>query len=710
MLFLIHIETCGYYAVSSYEGIASNHWVYQGHGIAYIRCFYLATKTATSIGNNPKPTNELEYIFMTLYWLSGVFVFALLIGQIRDIVEAAGNVKDTYRKKMDSCHWYMQSINMPQELKERVRQWFLYNWDQQKTIDERSLVSSLPKKLQADLAINVHFNTLSKVRLFQDCERNLLYDLVLKLKPILFLPGDYICRKGEVGKEMYIVTQGEVEVLGGEKNSTVLATLKEGSVFGEISLLAMSGGGNRRTADVRCKGYTNVFTLSKHDFQLAMMEYPEAQAILRKRAQKLLKFNARLEQRFKEDRAAETGMQDKQSHNRTEMSGLSNALNQVADDEQCFAPQISSSDHNQNFDSRRSPMSRDQRDTKDNCMTHLSVDSLSLYESDEKSSDSSLQDLFDDFDELSLSDVLHGSSISSSFGEDDAGINGNDGSNPTRYADDFIHELSTCANNSPGRCSGNGCLEEQKNQIFFGVTDAIMKTETLSILGAECDSCNSADQVDKCPDSALSKDDLLSSDKLSCSLFKKSQSYHQCNIDEQSNTDRVVEAHFSPFDSMSTEPLLDKSCLSPRKYKKKAVSFSDSSNIFSKSNCCNSTDACCNNVSTKHKVHPTLDICSGSSSKQVKLLRSQSESGIPSQVHVHNQNSTCNDTGGKDTAIYLPTEDFFDFFEIFHDSRADTANRCSSSHISGANLPRHQKKDEGSDARVLLIGVHKSSA
>ncbi|RUS77337.1 hypothetical protein EGW08_014891 [Elysia chlorotica] len=305
MLFLIHIETCGYYAVSNYQGIKSNRWVYQGEGIAYIRCFYLATKTATSIGNNPKPTNNLEYSFMTLYWLSGVFVFALLIGQIRDIVEAAGLVKDNYRKKMDSCLWYMQSINLPEEMKDKVREWFLYNWEQQKTIDERSLVSSLPRKLQTDLAINVHFNTLSKVQLFQDCERNLLYDLVLKLKPILYLPGDYICQKGEVGKEMYIVTQGQVEVVGGENNQTVLATLHEGSVFGEISLLAMSGRGNRRTADVRCKGYTNVFTLSKHDFETAMTEYPEAQNLLKKRAKRLLKANARMEKKHKKVEAEE---------------------------------------------------------------------------------------------------------------------------------------------------------------------------------------------------------------------------------------------------------------------------------------------------------------------------------------------------------------------------------------------------------------------
>lgn len=56
-------------------------------------------------------------------------------------------------------------------------------------------MNTLPKNLRTDLAIHVHFNTLSKVKLFQDCDKTLLFDLVLKLKPILYLPGDYVCRK-----------------------------------------------------------------------------------------------------------------------------------------------------------------------------------------------------------------------------------------------------------------------------------------------------------------------------------------------------------------------------------------------------------------------------------------------------------------------------------------------------------------------------------
>ena len=50
------------------------------------------------------------------------------------------------------------------------------------------------------------------------------------------------------------------------------------------SLLAMAAEGNRRTADVRCKGFTNLFILSKNEFEGAMKDYPDAHKLLKKRA------------------------------------------------------------------------------------------------------------------------------------------------------------------------------------------------------------------------------------------------------------------------------------------------------------------------------------------------------------------------------------------------------------------------------------------
>lgn len=47
---------------------------------------------------------------------------------------------------------------------------------------------------------------------------------------------------GEVGKEMYIVNRGRLQVVA-DNGRTVLATLKAGSYFGEISILNMGTAG-----------------------------------------------------------------------------------------------------------------------------------------------------------------------------------------------------------------------------------------------------------------------------------------------------------------------------------------------------------------------------------------------------------------------------------------------------------------------------------
>ena len=63
--------------------------------------------------------------------------------------------------------------------------------------------------------MNVHKESLMQAKIFQECaaeEKGLLKELVLKLKLQVFSPGDYVCCKGDIGREMYIVKEGKLEV------------------------------------------------------------------------------------------------------------------------------------------------------------------------------------------------------------------------------------------------------------------------------------------------------------------------------------------------------------------------------------------------------------------------------------------------------------------------------------------------------------------
>jgi hypothetical protein len=66
--------------------------------------------------------------------------------------------------------------------------------------------------MRTDIAMRVHYSTLGKVKLFRNCEPGLLKDLVVLLRPVIYLPGDYICRKNDIGKEMFIIQSGQVQV------------------------------------------------------------------------------------------------------------------------------------------------------------------------------------------------------------------------------------------------------------------------------------------------------------------------------------------------------------------------------------------------------------------------------------------------------------------------------------------------------------------
>ncbi|KAM9765889.1 cyclic nucleotide-gated channel beta-1 isoform 2-T2 [Menidia menidia] len=296
LLYSLHINACLFYWGSDYEGLGSTKWVYDGKGNAYIRCYYFAVKTLITIGGLPDPTTVFEICFQLINYFVGVFAFSIMIGQMRDVVGAATAGENYYRACMDSTVKYMNSYNIPQDVQNRIKTWYDYTWKIQGMLDEQELLIQLPTKMRLDIAVDVNYSIVSKVALFQGCDRQMVFDMLTRLKSVVYLPGDFVCKKGEIGREMYIIKQGEVQVVGGPDLQTVFVTIRAGSVFGEISLLA-GGGGNRRTANVKAHGFANLFILDKKDLADILVHYPESQKLLRKKAKKMLTKDKKPEQK-----------------------------------------------------------------------------------------------------------------------------------------------------------------------------------------------------------------------------------------------------------------------------------------------------------------------------------------------------------------------------------------------------------------------------
>uniref|UniRef100_A0A3B4VHW3 Cyclic nucleotide gated channel subunit alpha 3 n=1 Tax=Seriola dumerili TaxID=41447 RepID=A0A3B4VHW3_SERDU len=298
IIIIIHWNACLYFAFSKILGLGSDTWVYPdikknpefAHlARQYIYCFYWSTLTLTTIGETPPPVRDIEYFFVVVDFLTGVLIFATIVGNVGAMISNMSAARVEFQAKIDSIKQYMQFRKVTKDLEVRVVKWFDYLWTEDKTCDEKQVLKNLPDKLKAEIAINVHLETLSKVRIFQDCEAGLLVELVLKLQPQVFSPGDYICKKGDIGREMYIIKEGKLAVVA-DDGVTQFVVLSDGAYFGEISILGIKGSkaGNRRTANIRSVGYSDLFALSKDDLMEALTEYPEAKYALEEKGRAIL--------------------------------------------------------------------------------------------------------------------------------------------------------------------------------------------------------------------------------------------------------------------------------------------------------------------------------------------------------------------------------------------------------------------------------------
>ncbi|KAF3974067.1 hypothetical protein CMV_002577 [Castanea mollissima] len=103
-----------------------------------------------------------EVLFSILIAISGLLLFALLIGNMQTYLQSLTvRVEEMRIKRRDSEQWMHHRL-LPQDLRERVRLYDQYKWLETRGVDEESLVQSLPKDLRRDIKRHLCLNLVRR--------------------------------------------------------------------------------------------------------------------------------------------------------------------------------------------------------------------------------------------------------------------------------------------------------------------------------------------------------------------------------------------------------------------------------------------------------------------------------------------------------------------------------------------------------------------
>ena len=240
--------------------------------LRYVQAAYWTITTMTTIGYGditPNLENANQLMFTMLIMVIGAGVFGFIIGNIANIMSGLDFARNQHLDKMQRINTFLRYNKIPAPVRDRVHGYYSYLWQTRRGFDEEAVLSDLPPSLRADVEMHLRRDIVTKVPFFRGADQQLTRAIVAQLKPCIAAPGELIIRKGDIGRSMYFIASGTVDVLGDDKQP--VATLTDGNFFGEIALLETCP----RGADVRAVSYCDLYMLEKSALDHVASQFPD---------------------------------------------------------------------------------------------------------------------------------------------------------------------------------------------------------------------------------------------------------------------------------------------------------------------------------------------------------------------------------------------------------------------------------------------------
>uniref|UniRef100_A0A674ANK1 Voltage-gated delayed rectifier potassium channel KCNH4 n=1 Tax=Salmo trutta TaxID=8032 RepID=A0A674ANK1_SALTR len=237
---------------------------------SYIAALYFTLSSLTSVGfGNVCANTDAEKIFSICTMLIGALMHAVVFGNVTAIIQRMYSRRSLYHTRMKDLKDFIRVHRLPQQLKQRMLEYFQTTWSVNNGIDANELLHDFPDELRADIAMHLNKDIL-QLPVFEGASRGCLRSLSLHIKTSFCAPGEYLIRQGDALHANYFVCSGSLEVL---KDSMVLAILGKGDLIG--SDLPGTDHVIKTNADVKALTYCDLQYISVRALREVLEFYPE---------------------------------------------------------------------------------------------------------------------------------------------------------------------------------------------------------------------------------------------------------------------------------------------------------------------------------------------------------------------------------------------------------------------------------------------------
>ncbi len=237
----------------------------------YLRSLYWVVTTVSTIGYgdyHPDHESNIQIAFTIVLQFVGVGMFSYIIANVSNLLSNLDIARSAHQRKLEEINAYMRSQRIPAELQERVLDYYAYLWTCQRGINTAHVLDAVPDGLSQEILLFLNKDLLSRVSLFSGADELFVRESVRLMKPVVFLPGEYVIRQGEFADCMYFLATGKMRI---EVNELTVAHIEGGSPFGETALVE----NQFRNATVISETYGTGYRMSKDDFNVLRAKYPE---------------------------------------------------------------------------------------------------------------------------------------------------------------------------------------------------------------------------------------------------------------------------------------------------------------------------------------------------------------------------------------------------------------------------------------------------